>query len=57
MQTLALTTDQSKQIVESLAEGLGISTDDIQRQLVGPSWGEEITKKALENEQAAPRRK
>jgi preprotein translocase subunit SecF len=47
VQTLALTTDESAQIVDSLAEELGIATTDIQRQLVGPSWGQEITKKAF----------
>jgi preprotein translocase subunit SecF len=31
----------------SLAESFGVNVDDIDTQIIGPSWGKEITKKAL----------
>jgi preprotein translocase subunit SecF len=47
VETLALDLEQSTVIREELAAALDISADDVQRQLVGPSWGEEITNKAV----------
>jgi preprotein translocase subunit SecF len=47
VETQALDLPQSTQVREALAEAIGIAPDQIQRQLVGPSWGSEITKKAI----------
>ncbi len=34
-------------VKESLAQSFGVNIDDIDTQIIGPSWGKEITKKAL----------
>jgi len=34
-------------VKESLAKTFGVNVDDIDTQIIGPSWGKEITKKAL----------
>ena len=34
-------------VKESLAESFGVNVNDIDTQIIGPSWGAEITKKAL----------
>ena len=34
-------------VKESLAQSFGVNVDDIDTQIIGPSWGEEITRKAL----------
>jgi len=47
VQTTALTSEQSNQIQDALANKLGVSIDSIDTQIVGPSWGKEITRKAL----------
>ncbi len=47
VQTAALTSDQSNQIQDALASKLGVTLDSIDTQIVGPSWGKEITRKAL----------
>ncbi|MCX6429149.1 MAG: protein translocase subunit SecF [Actinobacteria bacterium] len=47
VQTGALTTAQSNQVQDALAAKFGILTDAIDTQIVGPSWGKEITRKAL----------
>ena len=47
VQTAALTSDQSNQIQDALASKLGVTIDSIDTQIVGPSWGKEITRKAL----------
>ena len=47
VQTAALTSDQSNQIQDALANKLGVTIDSIDTQIVGPSWGKEITRKAL----------
>jgi preprotein translocase subunit SecF len=39
-------TETSTQVKDGLAEELGVNTNDIDAQLVGPSWGEEIANKA-----------
>jgi preprotein translocase subunit SecF len=38
---------ESLKIRQSLAQACGVTTDDVSAQLVGPTWGGEITKKAL----------
>lgn len=45
IQTGAL--DSFNEVKESLAVTFGVNVDDIDTQIIGPSWGEEITKKAL----------
>jgi preprotein translocase subunit SecF len=48
VETLAFdSTERSTIVREALAEALDIDADQIQRQLVGPSWGGEITNKAV----------
>jgi preprotein translocase subunit SecF len=45
IQTGAL--DNFNSVKQSLAETFGVNIDDIDTQIIGPSWGKEITKKAL----------
>lgn len=47
VQTGALSVAQSNQVQDALASKFGISSDSIDTQIVGPSWGKEITRKAL----------
>ena len=47
IQTGSLTTAQSNAIQDALAAKFAISVESIDTQIIGPSWGEEITKKAL----------
>ena len=47
VETLALDLPESTVVREALADALGIAPGEVQRQLVGPSWGGEITNKAL----------
>ncbi|CAB4366821.1 MAG: protein translocase subunit SecF [Actinobacteria bacterium] len=47
VQTGAVTPDQSKAIESALTSTFGVTTESIDTQLVGPSWGKEITRKAL----------
>jgi preprotein translocase subunit SecF len=47
IQTGALTSEESAAIETALTTTFGVSTESIDTQLVGPSWGKEITKKAL----------
>jgi preprotein translocase subunit SecF len=47
IQTGALTSAESAEIETALTTTFGVSTESIDTQLIGPSWGKEITKKAL----------
>ena len=47
VQTGAVDSAQSKAIESALTSAFGVSAESIDTQLVGPSWGKEITKKAL----------
>ncbi|MDQ1307481.1 MAG: preprotein translocase subunit SecF [Actinomycetota bacterium] len=47
LQTEALSPAQSAQMIEGLAAECKVPANEIKIQLVGPSWGGEITKKAL----------
>ncbi|QLL25010.1 protein translocase subunit SecF [Actinobacteria bacterium IMCC26103] len=47
IQTGALTSEQSKAVEASLTQTFNVTLESIDTQLVGPSWGKEITKKAL----------
>jgi preprotein translocase subunit SecF len=47
VQTGSLTPAQSTAIEDALAAKFGVSVENIDTQIVGPSWGKEITKKAL----------
>jgi len=47
IQTGALTSEQSKAVESALTQTFGVTLESIDTQLVGPSWGKEITKKAL----------
>jgi len=48
IQTPPLTPDQSATVTRQLATDLGVSQGDIGVQLVGPSWGGEITQRAVQ---------
>lgn len=41
-----LTAEKADKVKEDFAKDLGINADDISAQVVGPSWGEEISRKA-----------
>ncbi len=47
IQTGALTNAQNNAVQDALAQTFSVSVDSIDTQLVGPSWGKEITQKAL----------
>ncbi len=47
IQTGALTSEQSKAVESALTQTFSVNIESIDTQLVGPSWGKEITKKAL----------
>jgi preprotein translocase subunit SecF len=47
IQTGALTSEQSKAVESSLTQTFSVTLESIDTQIVGPSWGKEITKKAL----------
>ncbi|MFC5149295.1 protein translocase subunit SecF [Streptomyces aureoversilis] len=46
VQVSDLTTEQSRATQEALAKKLGVSTDKVNTDIVGPSWGDQIAKKA-----------
>ena len=48
VQTEPVTPEQSRAVTEALATSCGVNQSDIKVQLVGPTWGGEITKKALQ---------
>ncbi|WNI14669.1 protein translocase subunit SecF [Actinacidiphila sp. ITFR-21] len=48
IQVGGVSTDQSKTIQAAIAKDLGMPTAQIDAEIVGPSWGQEISKKALE---------
>jgi len=47
VQTGFLSSDKSNALQDSLASTFGVSIDSIDTQIIGPSWGKEITRKAL----------
>ncbi len=47
VETGDLTTAQSAEVRDALADAVGTSPEEVTTQVVGPSWGEEITRKAL----------
>ena len=47
VQTGSLSTQESNAVQDSLASAYGVSVDSIDTQIIGPSWGKEITRKAL----------
>ncbi|MBI1377136.1 MAG: protein translocase subunit SecF [Frankiales bacterium] len=48
IQTIPLTPTQSAAVTQQLAKDLGVSQGDIGVELIGPSWGGEITKRAVQ---------
>jgi len=46
--TIALTPAESEEVTAALAEGCGVAQEDIRIQLVGPTWGDDISQKALQ---------
>ncbi len=48
VQTAALTPEETTQVRDAVGDTLDVPTDAINVQVVGPSWGEEITGKALQ---------
>lgn len=47
VQTEALDPKQTTAVTQSLAEACGVVAGDVSNQIIGPTWGEQITKKAL----------
>ena len=47
MQTGSLSAEQSNAVEDALASTFGVSVEAIDTQIIGPSWGKEITRKAL----------
>ncbi len=47
VQTGALDTAQNNAVQDALASELGVTVESIDTQIIGPSWGKEITRKAL----------
>ena len=47
IQTESLTNAQSSSVEDALSAAFGVKLENIDTQIVGPSWGKEITKKAL----------
>ena len=47
VQTGSLSVEQSNAVQDALATKFSVTTDVIDTQIVGPSWGKEITRKAL----------
>ena len=47
IQTGALSAAQSNAVQDSLSRAFGVSLEQIDTQLIGPTWGKEITKKAV----------
>jgi len=47
IQTGSLTNAQSDSVEAAIVSNFGVNAADIDTQLIGPSWGKEITKKAL----------
>lgn len=48
VQTETLTPDESSELAGVLAETCAVAKDDIKYQVVGPTWGQEISQKALQ---------
>jgi preprotein translocase subunit SecF len=47
VQTGSLTNAESNAVQDSLAATFAVTVDSIDTQIIGPSWGKEITRKAL----------
>jgi len=47
VQTGTLTVAQSNQVEDALVKAFNVQIENIDTQIIGPSWGKEITKKAL----------
>ena len=47
IQTGSLSAEQSNAVEDALASTFGVSVEAIDTQIIGPSWGKEITRKAL----------
>ena len=47
VQTGALDTVQNNAVQDALAAEFGVSVESIDTQIIGPSWGKEITRKAI----------
>lgn len=46
VQTPSLTTDESKAVSSALASALGVAEQDVKIQIVGPTWGAEVSQNA-----------
>ena len=47
VQTEKLTTTESQKVAETLSQRFDVSRDEVSSQLIGPSWGQDISKKAV----------
>ncbi|PJI85646.1 protein translocase subunit SecF [Luteimicrobium subarcticum] len=48
VQTTELTSDQLKQVTAALQKGYGVSASDISGTSVGPTWGQDVSQKAVQ---------
>lgn len=47
IETTSKSTDEAKPVQEALSKELGVPLEEITTQVVGPSWGDDVTNKAL----------
>ena len=61
IETTTVTTDEAAKITDALSKKFNVAPEDITTQVVGPSWGDDVTNKALtslillKDEEAMPR--
>lgn len=48
VQTAELTSEETQQLRDGLAEAYGVPAEDVTATFVGPSWGQDVTTKALQ---------
>jgi preprotein translocase subunit SecF len=48
VRTGEVTTEQSGQIVDALAEGYEVPVEDVTSSFIGPTWGEQVSQRALQ---------
>ncbi|GAA3821352.1 protein translocase subunit SecF [Cellulomonas soli] len=47
VQTAELTNDEVEKVKAALAEAYGVSTDEVTSSFIGPTWGQDVSQKAL----------
>ncbi|MGQ0631750.1 MAG: protein translocase subunit SecF [Sporichthyaceae bacterium] len=49
VETATVTADDATKVATALAENLSVTAEDVTTQLVGPTWGDDVTNKALQS--------